>query len=62
MERVVNKARSHDEAKAWDIRQQVSMSPQERIPPQERIRASRELRKRVYTGPVRDVRECHRKS
>jgi hypothetical protein len=56
MERVVNKARSHDEAKAWDIRQQVSMSPQERI------RASRELRKRVYTGPVRDVRECHRKS
>ena len=55
MERVVNKARSHEEAAAWDIHQQVAMSPQERI------RASRELRKRVYPGPVRDVRECHRK-
>jgi hypothetical protein len=56
MERVVNKARSFEEAAAWDIHQQVSMSPQERI------RASRELRKKVYPGPVRDVRECHRKS
>ena len=55
MERVVNKARSHEEAADWDIRQQVSMTPQERI------RASRELRKRVYREPNPDVRECHKK-
>jgi hypothetical protein len=56
MERVVNRAQSFAEAAAWDIRQQVSMLPQERI------RAARELRARVYRDPPKDVRECHRKS
>ncbi len=56
MKRVVHKARSFDEAADWDIKQQVSMTPQERI------RASRELQKRAYPGPRQDVRECHRKS
>jgi hypothetical protein len=55
MERVVHIARSHKEADDWDIRQQVAMSPQERI------RASRELRRRAYPPPNRDVRECHDK-
>jgi hypothetical protein len=53
MERVVHKAGSFSEAKAWDIRQQRAMTPQERI------RASRELRKRAFPGPVKDIRECH---
>ena len=55
MERVVNIARSHKEADEWDIRQQVAMSPQERL------RASRELRRRAYPPPNKDVRECHAK-
>ncbi len=55
MERVVNIARSHQEADDWDIRQQVAMSPQERI------RAARELRHRAYPPPNKDVRECHDK-
>lgn len=55
MERVVNIARSHKEADDWDVRQQVAMTPQERI------RASRELRRRAYPPPNRDVRECHDK-
>lgn len=55
MERVVNIARSHKEAEEWDIRQQVAMSPQERI------RASRELQRRAYPPPNKDVRECHAK-
>lgn len=53
MEQVVNIARSHEEADEWDIRQQVAMSPQERI------HASRELRRRAYPPPNKDVRECH---
>ena len=55
MDRVVNKAQSFEEAAEWDVRQQVSMSPQARI------RASRELRARVYPDPQKDVRECHQK-
>jgi len=53
MERVIHKARSHREAEEWDRRQQVSMTPQERI------RAARVLRDRVYPPPNKDVRECH---
>jgi hypothetical protein len=55
MERGVNIARSQKEAQEWDIRQQVAMTPQERI------RASRELRRRAYPPPNKDVRECHAK-
>ena len=55
MERVVHIAQSHEEAREWDIRQQVAMTPQERI------RAARELQRRVYPPPNKDVRECHRR-
>ena len=53
MERVVNKASSHDEAHAWDVQQQVSMTPEERL------RAARMLKDRAYPHDSKDVRECH---
>lgn len=55
MKAVVNKCRSFKEADEWDRRQQLAMTPQERI------RASRELQRRVF-GRVRDIRECHKSS
>jgi hypothetical protein len=55
MERVVHKSRSFEEAAEWDVRQQVAMSPQERI------RAARALQRRAYPGRAKDVRECHKK-
>ena len=54
MERVVNKADSFEQADEWDIRQQVEMTPAERM------RIARALKKRAYPGPVKDIRECHR--
>ena len=54
MERVVNKAQSHQEADAWDVEQQLAMSPEERL------RAAKELRDRAYPSDAPDVRECHR--
>ncbi len=53
MERVVNKPASHEQAHLWDVRQHLSMTPQERM------RAARELKDRAYPG-AKDVRECHR--
>jgi hypothetical protein len=53
VERIVNKARDYKAAAAWDIQQQVSMSPQERI------RVARLLQRRVF-GRVRDVRAAHK--
>ena len=53
--RIVNKAKGFKEAEAWDIRQQINMTPDERI------RVSRLLRKRVYGKHCVDVREWHRK-
>lgn len=55
MERVVHKASSHEEAHRWDVEQQVSMSPEERL------RASRQLKDRAYPADAKDVRECHRR-
>ena len=54
MERVVHKASSFKEATAWDIQQQISMSPQERI------QIARALNRRFYPADAKDVRACHR--
>jgi len=54
VERVVNKARSFEQAAEWDIRQQVSMSPRQRM------RIARELKERAYPNNAKDVRACHR--
>jgi hypothetical protein len=54
MERVVHKTRSHEEAARWDVEQQVSMTPQQRLA------AARVLKDRVFPPDARDVRACHR--
>jgi len=54
MERIVNKARSFKAAADWDIRQNVTMTPQERM------KAALELKRRAFPQPWKDVRECHR--
>lgn len=54
MERVVHKARSHAEARRWDIEQQVRMTVQERQ------RAARQLKERAYPADSKDVRAWHR--
>ena len=53
MERMVHRASSHDEARAWDIQQHVGMTPEERL------RAARLLKDRAYPQDSKDVRECH---
>ena len=53
MERVVYRASSHDEARAWDIEQHVGMTPEERL------HAARVLKDRAYPKDSKDVRECH---
>ena len=53
MERVVHRASNHAEARAWDIEQHVSMTPEERL------RAARVLKDRAYPQDSKDVRECH---
>lgn len=54
MERVVHKAKSHEEARRWDIEQHLSMTIQERQ------RVARELKRRAYPRDAKDVRACHR--
>ena len=56
MERVVHKSLSFKDAAEWDVRQQLAMTPQERI------RAARALRKRAYPGRIVDVRAWHGKT
>ncbi len=53
VERVVHRASNHAEARAWDIEQHVSMTPEERL------RAARVLKDRAYPRDSKDVRECH---
>ncbi|MCL4786967.1 MAG: hypothetical protein KJ070_09285 [Verrucomicrobia bacterium] len=53
MERTVHKARTFREAAAWDIQQQVRMTPRERWS------AARQLRERVFGRNPKDVRACH---
>ena len=55
MERVVHKAASFDEADDWDVRQQLAMSPQERL------LAARELQRRFYGPHPIGLREWHKK-
>ena len=52
MERVAHKASSHEDAQRWDIEQQTSMTPEERL------RAARILKDRTYSADAKDVREC----
>ena len=54
MERVVHKSSSHEEARLWDIEQNVSMTPEQRL------RAARELKDRAFPSEAKDVRACHR--
>ncbi len=55
MKRIVNKAADHKAADEWDVKQQLSMTPRERM------RAAKELRDRFYGRDTKDVREWHRK-
>jgi hypothetical protein len=55
MERVVHIAKNFKEADEWDIQQQVSMTPEQRL------RAAKELRDRVYPPNAKDIRACHTK-
>ena len=53
VERVVHKSKDFQAAAAWDIEQQVRMTPNER-------RAiARQLKERVYGRRTKDVRACH---
>ena len=54
MERVIHKASSHDEAQRWDIAQQLSMTPAERL------QAARAIKDRAYPDEAKDVRAWHR--
>lgn len=54
VERIVHIAKSFEEAEAWDIEQQVRMTPAERM------RVARVLKDRCYPPNSPDVRECHR--
>lgn len=53
MERIVHIAKSFEEAEEWDIQQNISMTPDERLT------AARELAERVYGKDQPDVREFH---
>lgn len=53
MERVAHKSKSFKEADEWDVRQQLAMTPQQRID------AARALQRRVY-GPGKDIHACHK--
>jgi len=53
MKRVVNIAKNHHEARAWDIRQVVEMTPAER---QE---IAKKLKNKVYGTQSPDVKEYH---
>lgn len=53
MERVANKVRSFQAAEAWDVEQQLRMTPRERQA------AARRLKDRVYGKNIKDVRACH---
>lgn len=51
MKAVVHKSRSFKDADEWDRRQQIAMTPQERL------NVARELQRRVF-GRTKDIREC----
>jgi hypothetical protein len=51
--RVVNIAKSFTEAEQWDIKQQINMTPNERM------EILKVLKDRFYGPDAKDVRECH---
>jgi hypothetical protein len=51
---VVNVAKNFADAEQWDIKQQIEMTPNERMA------IAKVLKDRVYGLDVRDVRECHK--
>jgi hypothetical protein len=55
MKWVVHKAKSFKEADEWDIQQQVSMTPEQRLA------AAKVLRDRAYPSDTKDIRACHAK-
>lgn len=54
MERIVHVSHGHQEARRWDVEQQVAMTPEERL------RAARELKDRAFPSDAKDVRACRR--
>jgi len=54
MERIVHIAKSHEEARAWDIEQATSMTPEKRQA------IAKKLKVRAYGKDVRDVKQSHR--
>jgi hypothetical protein len=54
MERTVHKAHDFEAAAQWDVRQQISLSPQERL------RAARTLKERAFPVDAPDVRACRK--
>jgi len=55
MKRIVHKSRDFREAELWDIKQQVSLSPEERQ------KAAKELKARVFGNQTKDVRDRPKK-
>lgn len=54
MDRIVRKSLSHIDAASWDIKQHLSMTPEERL------RAARTLKDRAFPADAKDIRACHR--
>lgn len=54
MERIVHIAKSHEEARDWDIEQAISMTPVKRQA------IAKALKIRVFGEKTKDVRESHR--
>jgi hypothetical protein len=54
MKRVFHKAKDKKDAESWDIQQQISLTPDERLS------ISTELKRRVYSKHVPDVRQVSR--
>lgn len=55
MKRVFHKAKNKKEAEKWDILQQISMDPDERL------FVADELKKRAYGNKVPDIKEANKK-
>jgi len=54
MERIVHKAKSHKEARDWDIKQVLEMSPDQRQ------QVAKKLKERFYGNDVPDVKSSHK--
>lgn len=54
MEPIIHKAKNFREAEAWDIEQQIRMTPEERQ------KIARQLRERYYGENLPDVRDKNR--